>query len=490
LPRRKFGDETYYYGTTLKNDWKTEVISESYVDTSKLSQRAFSWQYPSAYFNVFREFYESYRSDKNQIRGFAYCLNPTTFLLVPTIDKLDMPITCFVQPGQKLPDEHAYVEVKGHRRFFSEKNKVVGYSVFSVDDFQTVNMNLDIIKPDISFKDFEGLLFDNWNDVSSEITDSIGLSMVSSPADFYRQLGGLTTDLFLDREQRRDYTMAKNLVNDVRSRIDNELLEEWDVQLPYGDFKLNPLRWKQFSLDADSETELQMPLLKRQHAGEARELTLNLGSSLAAPPRVDDIAVSNSDLPLILPASVERRKRGSTDPAITKFLLPTHQNPIVAPRGVLDTWMPKISEKIERVRLTYADVTGFARLMNPDLHIGLTMGVVHTALALSRSQGDSRLTEGAVEESLQLSVKSWTAALEKWSEVNRASTSIQDQLRASAPEQRQIYFYVKDHKDLSKQDIKYILFNELKDQLFDRMFDDMWKRGLVYEFQPNKYRAT
>ena len=227
----------------------------------------------------------------------------------------------------------------------------------------------------------------------------------------YRQLGGLTTDLFLDREQRRDYTLAKNLVNDVRSRIDSELLEDWDIQLPYGEFKLNPLRWKQFSLDADSETELQMALLKRQNAGEARELTLNLGSSLAAPPRVDDIAASNSDLPLILPSSVERRKRGSTEPAIAKFLLPTHQNPIVAPRSILDSLVPKISEKIDRVRLTYADVTGFARLMNPDLHVGLTMGVVHTALALSRSRGDSRLTEASVEKSLQLSADSWTRAL-------------------------------------------------------------------------------
>jgi hypothetical protein len=458
-----------------------------------LSQRKFGWEYPKSYFDVFKNFYKAYWSNRPdrlaEVDGFVHVLNDTHFLLVPCIDELDMAIACRIDENQKLPNDRSYIRVRGKRIAELYTGSALGYPCLDVEDVTALEMPELFIKPEINLKEFAGLLFEGWSEIPDRVGEAISLSIVSSPRDALRA-GGLTSSLFLDREQKRDFTIAERVVSQIQRKMDPDLLKPWLLELPetIGIFNRNPFEWKYLQGNADAPRKDLIPFLSRPPI--LNELSVNLFSRSHVPVSPEILQTCMTDHPLILPSNVQKYAYSEdSDPRINNFIISVHMNQTVGSIDILKRWQPHIHEKVEKIRQQYAHVP-YVRVVNPDRH-GTPESIVHTALPLARSIGQISLTDKAMEDALRLCELSYKEAMEKWEDVTKIEGHpIENLLRASSPEQRRMYYYLKEHPDSSREEIRSALFSNMKTERFNVLFEDAYKRGIIYESLEGRFRAT
>jgi len=420
-----------------------------------------------------------------EVTGYVSTLPQGQFLLLPSKTAWHGYILCEISDGIDYPPNNQYISVKGKWRYSPIKHTAFANKILIVDDIQTSSPDFGIIKPDISYNDFEGILFERWINVAESTKKLIAQNLISSPP--YHRAGGLTLSLFNQAKQLR----VHHFMSDLRRLIPNEimknkhnLIEVMELGLKH---KLSPLGWSGYISDFENVNSETRPKLDRlTHMNE--EYFISLLSEQSSPSDFSHEGLVKSDYPIVLEEHIER-KSASYDASqeIYKYLMAVHM------------FSPVISNEVYKEGIKYSENTLHKKIKTNEFMLKLTGknqlidldmdGKPLSILNLTSSYGRSGLRDIVSLEDVKNVTDSYLNNLEyvveTWNERLENPIPVQAGLNER---QKQAYDYFANHdgstiaEGVDNLKISYDEFAKTVQELNDK--------GLIFRSVDDRYKVV
>lgn len=328
-----------------KMSWFIPSLVSKFVPSKRatLIDRMFEAQYTKFEFQQITEFSLSRKKSEVEISGYVSWYDNQYFLLLPAKTTSSKYIICKVQEGLKYPANNQYVICKGKWQYELESSKSrFGHNVLMIENIVPTKPEIDTVKPNISQKDFEEIIFENWINIDETSQNLIAQGLVSSPTTSTRA-GGLTLSLFRLPAQR---SLSDLLKYDLRRSIPPEIYHDRPSLFEIREFgvqhKMPSYGWSEIMSDFDEAPKSFNSKLARIPATN-EEYSISLFSQKSMPDDLNSQASVKSDYPIVLEELIERRKNLSDpDPEIYKYLISVHMS------------SPTVSTKIFKEAIDYS----------------------------------------------------------------------------------------------------------------------------------------
>lgn len=373
-----------------KMSWFVPPPVSKFVPSKRatLVDRMFEAQYTKFEFQQIREFSLSRKKAEVEISGYVSWYDKQYFILLPAKTTSSKYIICKLSEGLQYPANNQYVTCKGKWQYELESRKSrFGYNVLMVENMIPTKPEIDALKPDISQKDFEQIVFENWINIDETSQNFIAQGLVSSPTTLTRA-GGLTLSLFRLPAQR---SLSDLLKSDLRRSIPPEIYQDRPSFFEIREFgiqhKMPSYGWSEIMGDFDAiPKNFNFKLSRIPTTNE--EYSISLFSQKSMPDDLNSQALVKSDYPIVLDELIERRKNISDpDPEIYKYLISVHMSsPTVSTKTFKET-MDYSREELKN----FAEVNEFlSKYMGRNAFLDLSvngkpLSVMNFALSRTRS---------------------------------------------------------------------------------------------------------
>lgn len=171
--------------------------------------------------NQIKNFHNAKQSEgKIEVTGYISWSRSPYFLLLPTKTTPTCYFVCKIDNGINYPSLNQFSMVSGKWVFEIIRDKP--QKILLVNNIQKSDPDFGNIKPDISYNDFIGTIFENWRNMGDTTQKLIGQKLVSSPTIINQRSGGLTLTLANFSKKRK----LNTFVNDIDRFIPDEIAKQ------------------------------------------------------------------------------------------------------------------------------------------------------------------------------------------------------------------------------------------------------------------------
>ena len=352
---------------------------------TRFFEREHGIEFTKLEFEQMKKFRESRKHDRVEITGCVVWSKPPYFLQTPTSTTANASIVCKVEDGLPYPDLNQYSTIRGSWIHDIIQNKLV--KVLLVTDIDKTRHDFGKIKPDISPKDFSGIMFENWRNVSDATKTLIAHDFIGSPTFAAQRTGGFTLTL-------ASYSKSNALsmfLDDLNRFIPDDFTKNRSLS-----FKIPELgvmaNLPKFGWDSNVANVEKIPkninVKLERIPKNLDECSITLLQKTMGPFNFDSRGLVKSDYPLILEEHVERtRVVYDVDPEIYKFVIATR---LSTPTVSLDTYnqgMKKNRERLDKMSETFETLstrTGDGQFLDLG-YKGKPLSIHNLALSFGRS---------------------------------------------------------------------------------------------------------
>ena len=349
----------------------------------------------------FGKFADARRQDRVEISGYVVWSIPPYFLLIPTTTTPNGSIICKVENELSYPDMNQYSTVRGKWQHDIIKNKPV--QVLLITDIERTKEDFGKIKPDISTKDFLGILFDKWRNIRSTTKALIAQEFVSSPTTNTERTGGFTLTL-------ASYSKSQALsmfLKDLNRFIPNDFTKNKSLSFKIPEIgvtaNLPKFGWDDNIANVENIPKNMDTKLDRIPKN-MDECSITLLQKTMGPLNFDARGLIKSDYPIVLEEHVERtRVSYDVDPEIYKFILTTRMLSPTVSLDVFNKGIEKNRKELSKISDTYE---AFSQRMGNEQfldlgHRGKPLSIHNLALSFGRSNSLDTISSDSIEKSIK-----------------------------------------------------------------------------------------
>ncbi len=286
------------------------------------------------------------KDDRDKIL-LGYCTNPTdeSFVLIPLPHLTQTYIDCQCH-GITLPPENAFIQIEGGwRPHGRKKHNTWGTGwVFVVENIKLKkDQYLKLVKPEISYDDFEASLFNGWLDMDPLVKGYLARELISSPPIMNR-VGGIANSLYNASPSKK---AAIQLQRGLQLMLPRDLFtpKRKTFKTLLRSHHIKPYSW--YLVTSNSGRRLSIltreRLLHGTTFGGYSEISVGLGNEGKQPTSFSSPPVAGADVVTILNEEASLGMAGRIvfdDPfAITKYVLTMQAfQPIIDERVLSLSW--------------------------------------------------------------------------------------------------------------------------------------------------------
>jgi len=378
-------------------------VSKVAMMKARLIDRVFSVEYLDFENKQINEFYNVRRiNSKVEISGFVSWLNKGRFLLLASKTTQCMFMHCKVGEGLERPPDNQYITCKGTIHADIGVNGSP-YFVLIIDEYFQTNPDFGKVESDISPKDFQGYVFENWTGIDEITQNYLIQSLVSSPSSTVR-CGGLTQSLFSFPKTR---ILVKRLDEDLLRSIAPEILGKkaalFEIPELATKHRLPIPDWKLYSSNLENISQLNSERLDRIPGKTNQEYSMSLLANQPTPRSLDEEGLVKSDYPLLLQDQIERKRSPYyTDLKISKYILATHfNNPIINTKDYekgVSFVQSEIRQVVEDEEFLENEILGYKRFLDIGIN-GKPLSVINLGLSSGRTVGNMQVSFENIQSS-------------------------------------------------------------------------------------------
>lgn len=456
-------------------------------------EREYGIEFNKWEFQILSEFNQAKKANYPTISGRVITnprLGSTQFLLIPALHLIQDFVICECPPSMVVPASGSYVTVKGKKKCFQDHCKIM------VEDI--IPAKFEAPKPEIGFKDFQELLFLQWNGIDSPLRELLGFEFVSCPPLFaLRQVGGLNLSLY----DGTGMGLSKKILRYFRNVIPSEIIKGKSsvIDIPTISIRIRVPSFPWSFKTSDVDRQLNPQLLEFLHNRKSRkfsEISVGLGTDKSAPLSLYEQPLTAVDQPAILPSSTEKRPLKIDPPfEITKYIITSHLwHPTIGEsQEDINVILEEASSKLIRLAENF-DVPHLIRryaLFDPNYY-GKPQSILRIALASARAQCKDKIDSNWVMQVFyNYYLENMKTIFESW----------EDLITSKGVE------LVSITNELDRQLLKFITNNETKEtgvgfhliqeHFFNRndfelrrALERLQKSGKIYEIKPDVFRSV
>ena len=452
--------------------------------TAKFFEREHGVEFLKFELDQMTRFADAKKSENVEVDGYVAWCRPPFFLLLPTTTTPNAYIICKVENELAFPDMNQFSSVKGRWKFdIINRNPV---KVLEITNVYRASPDFGKIKPDISSKDFVGILFDRWRNIRETTERLVAQSLVSSPTSISERTGGFTLTLGNFSKKNK----LSSFLGDLRRFIPKDFTKNRSFSFKIPEFgttaSLPKLGWEDHVSSVENISNPVQKKLDRIPTG-LDECSITLLPKTMGPINWNLTGVIKSDYPIVLEENVEHtRVSYDVDPAVYKFILAARMSAPTISKKVYEHSIRKNREELQKFASAYSSFlqrTGNEQFWDLG-YKGKPLSVHNLTLSLGRANAADAINAKDVEDSIGLYLKNIDTMLD----VNELWAY--DKIPPSATmtlEERRIYSFLEENRDQNVQQIAQGLgFPEENTEKMVRM---LVSKHLLFEPSPNGFSA-
>jgi len=361
------------------------------------------------------------------------------------------------------------------------------YQYSEVTNVDKVKPDFGKIKPDISSRDFVGILFDRWRNVRDATEQMIAQSLISSPTSISERTGGFT--LTLSNHSKRN--KLDSFLMDLQRFIPKDFTKNKSLSFNVPEFgitaNLPKFGWEDHVSNLDSITNSVDKKLDRI-PNNMDECSITLLQKTMGPVDFDLRGVIKSDYPIVLEEHIEHTRISyDVDPEVYKFILATRMSAPTVSREVYDQSIQQNQERLQEfacIHEHFSHRTGDEQFWDIG-YKGKPLSVHNLAMSLGRASASETINVEDARNATELYLENMDSVLdvqESWG---------YDKIPASASvtlEERRIYMFLEDHKNQNANQIAQGLGLLEKD--VEKMVRMLVSKHLLFEPSPNSFSSV
>ena len=434
---------------------------------------------------------------KAELDGYVAWMRPPYFVLLPAPTAPGIHVVCRAGDGVPYPDLNAFSTVRGRIGPDVLPGGLVGH-VLQAEGIERAKPGFGQIVPEISHKEFVGLLFEKWRNVSETAQQLIAHTLTSSPDLPGRRTGGFTVTI----DALSKSAILAALAADLRRFVPAEVRAGRQLALKLPEMatagsqatapsvRLPPLGWGGSTAQLERMPDSVAARLDRTPGGggsDAAEHSITLLKKAGGPLPLGHQGVRMSDYPAVLEEHVERRSHSYDASAEAfKFLLAARMHRPAVSTAALDS-------SIREYRAMIVGFIGGHEYLSAAAGSGqfLDMGfggrplsIYSVAASLARSRASDGVSDGDLE-------RAGAMYMDNLKEVfDVIHDGAYDKFSARAPlryDERRVFVYIDEHPGSSAAGVSAGL--RLAPEEAGRLIDSLRKKGLLYEPAAGRHSA-
>ena len=425
-----------------------------------------------------------------ELDGYVAWMRPPYFVLLPTPTVSGIYLVCRAGPGVPYPDMNAFSTVRGKIGPDVLPNGRTGH-VLRAEDVDRAKPGFGRIAPEISHKEFVGLLFEKWRNVADTTQQLIAHTLTSSPDVPGRRTGGFTVTIDALSKSAILSTLAADLRRfvpaEIRAgrRLAVSLPEMGRGGSPAAAAKLPALEWGNSTAPLESIPAAVDARLDRIPCEAAAEHSITLLKKADGPLPLGHRGLRMSDYPAVLEEHVERRSYSyDTSAEVFKFLLAARMHRPAVSASVLKSSIEGYRAMIEKFIAGHeylSAAAGSGQFLDMGLG-GRPMSVYNVAATLARSRAADGVSDGDLERAGTMYLDNLKAVFDV------VHDGAYDKIPARAPikyDERRALVYLDEHPGSSPANMSADL--QLAPGEADRLIDSLHKKNLLFEPATGRY---
>lgn len=430
-----------------------------------------------------------------ELDGYVAWMRPPYFVLLPAPTASSIYVVCRARDGVPYPDMNAFSTVRGKMGPALLPGGRTGH-VLQADEIERARPGFGQIAPEISHKEFVGLLFEKWRNVAETTQQLIAHTLTSSPGLPGLRTGGFTVTIDALSKSAILGTLAADLRRfvpaEVRAgrRLSVSLPEVGHAGSAAATARLPRLEWGSSTAQLERMPESVSARLDRAHGGgesAAPEHSITLLKKADGPLPLGHRGVRMSDYPAVLEEHVERRSYSyDTSPEVFKFLLAARMHRPAVGAAELDSSVRGYRAMIERFiggREYLSAAAGSGQFLDMGFG-GRPLSVYSVAASLARSRAADGVSDGDLERAGAMYMNNLKAVFDV------IHDGAYDKFSARAPiryDERRVFVYIEEHPGSSAADVSAAV--KISPGEAGRLIDSLHKKRLLYEPAAGRHSA-
>lgn len=342
-----------------------------------------------------------------ELDGYVAWMRPPYFVLFPAPTVSEIHLVCRAGYGVPYPDMNAFSTVKGKIGPDILPDRRIGY-VLQAEGIGDARPGFGQIAPEISHKDFVGLLFEKWRNVAETTQQLIAHTLTSSPGVPCRRTGGFTVTIDALTKSASLGTLASDLRRFMPSEVRTG--RPLTVRLPEMGAngsaapaaKLPPLEWGSTTAQLERMPAAVDAKLDRipGEGGTAAEHSITLLKKAVGPLPLGHRGVRMSDYPAVIEEHVERRSYSyDTSAEVFKFLLAARMRRPTVSAAAFEASIEEYHAMLKKFIGEHeylSAATGSGQFLDMG-HGGRPLSVYNMAASLARSRAADCISGGDFE---------------------------------------------------------------------------------------------
>ena len=432
-----------------------------------------------------------------ELDGYVAWMRPPYFVLLPAPTASGIYVVCRALDGVPYPDMNAFSTVRGRMGPAVLPGGRADH-VLQAKEIERARPGFGRIEPEISHKEFVGLLFEKWRNVSETAQQLIAHTLTSSPGLPGRRTGGFTVTI----DALSKSAILAALAADLRRFVPAEVRagRRMAVSLPEmgaagsaaaATVRLPPLEWNSSTAQLERMPASVAARLDRTPGGggpAAAEHTITLLKKAGGPLPLGHRGVRMSDYPAVLEEHVERRSYSyDTSAEAFKFLLAARMHRPEVSAAALDSSTGRYRAMIERFiggREYLSAAAGSGQFLDMGFG-GRPLSIYSVAASLARSRASDGVSDGDLERAGSLYMDNLKEVFDV------IHDGAYDKFSARAPiryDERRVFAYLDEHPGSSEADVSAGV--GLAPDKASRLIDSLRKKGLLYEPAAGRHSAV
>jgi len=429
----------------------------------------------------------------------GYCADPKndSFVLIPLPHLTQTYIDCLCH-SIVLPPENAFIQIEGYWKPHGRKKlntEGTGW-IFVVENIKLKkDQYLKLVKPEISYDDFEASLFKGWLDMDRLVRGYLARELISSPSIMNR-VGGIANSLYNASPSKN---AAIHLQRGLRQKLPRDLLTSKRKRFKtfLRSHPIKPYGWH--LVTGNSGRRLGVLTRERLLHGKAfegyREISVGLGNEGKQPTSFSSPPVAGADVVTILNEEAALRNASRIvfdDPfAITKYVLTMHAFQPIIDERVLSLSLSYLEDELNSIPEEY-DLSPEIIADNAFLNVnywGRPASVIRLSLSEARVDGKQTLDFDTIRKVYDSYVKNFDNLYQAYQDIlPKASKDARDILvQKLSLNERRVWRTIDKLSECAILELKITV--RLSDLELQAAIDTLRFRGLVYSPTQGTYKA-
>jgi hypothetical protein len=463
----------------------------------RLLERVYGPEFASWEFTRLRDFKKRIVDLDKILLG--YCADPKddSFVLIPLPHLTQTYIDCMCH-NIVLPPENAFIQIEGYWRPHGRKkrNPEGAGLVFVVENIKLKkDQYLALVKPEISYDDFEASLFEGWLDMDPLVRGYLARELISSPPIMNR-VGGIANSLYNASPSKK---AAIQLQRGLRQKLPKDLFasRRKGFKTLLKSHHIKPYGWHLVTGNLGRKLGVltHERLLYGTAFGGYREISVGLGSEGKQPTSLSSPPVAGADVVTILNEEASLRKFNRIvfdDPfAIMKYVLTMHTFQPIIDERVLSLSLSYLEDELNSIPEEYdlgPEIIADNAFLNTN-YWGRPASVIRLSLSEARLDGKQTLDFDTVRKVYASYEKNFENLYQAYQDIlPKASKEARDiLLQKLSLSERRVWRTIDKLGECTILELKITL--RLSDLELQAAIDTLRFRGLVYSPIQGTYKA-